>query len=249
MNKTLLACLLVSILVLPSCNKKLFTSSNEKFHLNDLKYETLSIKSRMRYKGDENLRFTANIRMKKDSAVWFSLSPGFGIEAARGLVDTDSIVVIDKIHKEYSVRNLEQLFKGFNFHFEIGMIESIIIGNLLWHVESRDNVVRQNNNYVITQEKGDLRLISYVNSNSMKMEKLEAQSISTPNRMTIKFSNFEKQENMVYPKNIDISADYYDTRYRKEKNANITMNHSKVEIDQREYDFSISIPSKYALKN
>lgn len=247
MNK-IITCLAI-VLVLSSCNKKLFTSDYEKFHLNDLNYETLSVKSRVKYKGDDNLRFTANIRMKKDSAVWFSLSPGFGIEAARGLVNTDSIILIDKINKEYAVRNLQHLFKGFDFEFEIGMIESMVIGNLVWKVANRNQVAKLDGQYIITQEKGDLRLKSYINENSMKMVRLEAESINTTSKMTVKYSNFEKQESLIYPKNIDIDAQYYDSKQKKEKSANITMNHSKVEIDQRDYDFSISIPSKYALKN
>lgn len=240
---------LAIILALSSCNRKLFTSDYEKFHHNDLSYEYLAVKSRVKYKGDDNLRFTANIRMKKDSAVWFSLSPGFGIEAARGLVDTDSIVLLDKINKEYAVRNLQHLFSGFDFDFEIGMIESIVIGNLVWRVSNRNQILKEEGHYLITQEKGDLRLKSYIDDKSMKLEKLVAESINGSSRMTVKYSNFEKQDDLIYPKNIDIDAQYYDSKQKKEKSANITMNHSKVEIDQREYDFSISIPSKYALKN
>ncbi|PIB36757.1 hypothetical protein BFP72_15795 [Reichenbachiella sp. 5M10] len=249
MNK-LLMCIACAVL-LTGCNKNftLFNSTNDKFNLNDLKYENIAIKSKMKYKGDDNLKFTANIRMRKDSAIWFSLSPGLGIEAARGLIDSDSILLLDKIHKEYTHRNLENLFKGFNFDFQIGMIESIIVGNLVWPVKKNNQVTKRNGYYVITQEQGDLRLISYVGFKTMKLERLEAQSINTPNRLDISYDNFEKLDSlMVYPKKVEINADYFDTKYQKKKIANITINHVKVEIDQNNYNYSISIPSKYARK-
>ncbi|MBU2915896.1 MULTISPECIES: DUF4292 domain-containing protein [Reichenbachiella] len=250
MNK-ILTCI-ICILLLTSCNKKfpLFNNgNNERFHLNDLSYDNIAIKSKMKYKGDDNLKFTANIRMKKDSAVWFSLSPGFGIEAARGVVDKDSLLILDKIHKEYSVRSMQELFKGFNFNFELSMIESIVIGNLVWHIEHKDRAVKQNGYYQIVQEKGDLRLTSYIGANSMKLEKLLAESINTDNQVMVTYGDFQKEEKAIYPTSIEIEATYYDTKYKKEKSANITMDHLKVEIDKKDYNYHIGIPSKYALKN
>ncbi|UXP33182.1 DUF4292 domain-containing protein [Reichenbachiella agarivorans] len=249
MNKLILC--IIGTILLSSCNKSftLFNSNSERYHLNDLKYDNIAIKSKVKYDGDDQVKVIANIRMKKDSAVWFSLSPGLGIEAARGLINKDSIILIDKINKEYAIRSLHNMFKGFNFDFEIGMIESMIVGNLVWPITNRDHIEKRTGFFVAVQEKGDLRLTSFIGSKSMKLERLLAESISSNNKLTATFSDFEQIDHAVYPKEITFDASYYDTKYKKQKSANITMSHNKVEIDKKNYNLSISIPSKYELKN
>ncbi|MCY7410274.1 MAG: DUF4292 domain-containing protein [Chitinophagales bacterium] len=57
--------------------------------------------------GDKT-EFTASIRMKNDSAIWISISPALGLEAARVLMTKDSVLLIDRLHKE-------RFSKGYNF--------------------------------------------------------------------------------------------------------------------------------------
>src|ERR1043165_2055158 len=47
----------------------------------------------------ETTSFDVNIRMKKDSAIWLSITPLLGIEVARVLVTRDSIRILDRINK------------------------------------------------------------------------------------------------------------------------------------------------------
>jgi hypothetical protein len=70
-----------------------------------------------------------NIRMKKDSIIWLSVT-GVGLEVARGIITPDSIVFMDKIHKDYFVFNYEQLSKQYNFDLNFALLQSVIIGNL-----------------------------------------------------------------------------------------------------------------------
>lgn len=53
------------------------------------------------YEGTNKTEFTASIRMRKDSAIWLSVSPALGLEVARVLITRDSIRVIDRLNGEY----------------------------------------------------------------------------------------------------------------------------------------------------
>ena len=69
---------------------------------NLFEYETLSFKSEVTVQmKDEKRSFKTNIRIKRDSAIWMSISPALGIEVARAIFTTDSIKLVDKWNDQY----------------------------------------------------------------------------------------------------------------------------------------------------
>jgi hypothetical protein len=66
-----------------------------------LQFEYLTAKAKVQVAtAAEQTDFTANIRMKCDSAIWVSISPALGVEAVRLLMTTDSIRVIERLNKK-----------------------------------------------------------------------------------------------------------------------------------------------------
>lgn len=239
---------MLGIIFLSSCNKN-FTlfNSNNKFNHNDLEYEYLSLKSKIKISAeDKNLRLTANIRMKKDSVIWISLSPGFGVEAARALITQDSVFILDKIHREYDKRNIRQLADEFDFSFQLGMVESILIGNLIYPIGNKDKVQKNQDSYSIVQQHGDVMITDVIGAKTMKLEKVTASSDLYSNTLEMSYSDFQEFKNKVYPAEINIDAKYTEGQNNNQKNANITVRHTKVEIDEKKYSFAFSIPKKYA---
>ena len=49
--------------------------------------------------------FDVNLRIRKDSAIWISITPLLGIEAARVLINRDSLMILDRVHKTFSARD------------------------------------------------------------------------------------------------------------------------------------------------
>ncbi|MFI5344538.1 MAG: DUF4292 domain-containing protein, partial [Chlamydiales bacterium] len=77
----------------------------------------------------ESTSFDINLRMRKDSAIWISITPLLGIEVARVLVTHDSLRIIDRLGKVYMPRDfgyLENMLKT-KMNFEI--MQAVIIGN------------------------------------------------------------------------------------------------------------------------
>ena len=55
-----------------------------------------------------NVKFSMTVRMREDSAFWFSLRK-FGFEGARGLVTADSVYVLNRLQREKLVRGIDDL--------------------------------------------------------------------------------------------------------------------------------------------
>ena len=77
-------------------------SVNQLLHANFFDYEYLSAKTKITViNTDGKTEFSASVRIKKDSAIWISISPALGIEIVRVLITKDSIKIIDRFNKKY----------------------------------------------------------------------------------------------------------------------------------------------------
>ncbi len=246
MNRFILC--LAGVLLFSACSKKLalFSSKSSQLNLNNLEYENLSMKSKIKYK-DENrdLKATANIRVRKDSVLWFSLTPGLGIEAARGVVTKDSIIILDKIHKEYQVLKVSDLSEKYHFDFDLKLLESIIIGNLIWPITEEDDIKKEDGYFVVEKAEGDLSVMNYIGANSMKLERLQAVSDTSKNALRIAYTEFLKEEGKVIPSEINMEINYRSKRNRAKKVSKVQIRHSKININKENLNFSFSIPDKY----
>lgn len=94
-------------------------------------FEWLTAKATVDYtdKSGETTTFDVNLRVRKDSAIWISITPLLGIEAARVLINRDSLMILDRVHRTFSARDynyLEDMLKtGINYD----MIQAVIVGN------------------------------------------------------------------------------------------------------------------------
>ena len=249
MNR-LIACVLV-LVALSSCNKNFsfFNTNPSKLKIKNLDFEYLTLKTKIKFNdNNKKQKATANIRIKNDSLIWFSITPGLGIEAARGLISKDSIIILDKIHKKYSILKFKDLSEQFHFDLDFNLIKSVLIGNMIWAVESTDKVIREPGLYNITKKNGDLIISHLIGNNTMKLERVYAINDSTNNSLDINYRDFELINEKAFPKTVDIYIKYQTKKDSSEKFSNITLEHNKVEIDKKKIKFSFNIPSKYELK-
>ena len=86
----------------------------EQLEANIFEFNSLSAKLDVKAKTDKESRsFKVNARVAADSAIWMSITPALGIEAARALVTEDSLKFIDKLSDKFYLgdyRALDSLF-------------------------------------------------------------------------------------------------------------------------------------------
>lgn len=99
---------------------------------NELDYEYLNIaKFAAKYSnGEESKNFKGSLRLKRDSAVFMSISPLMGIEMFRLILQEDSLYFIDRYNKNYFIGDYNFINKKLNFDFDLGLIENVLCGQL-----------------------------------------------------------------------------------------------------------------------
>ncbi len=93
-------------------------------------FETISAKLDITGKtGKQDNSFKANMRIRKDSAIWLSITPALGIEAVRVLIDSDSLKYIDKINNQYYRGNFTILDSLLDYPGKFEFITNLLVGN------------------------------------------------------------------------------------------------------------------------
>lgn len=75
--------------------------------------------------------FKANVRMKRDSIIWISISPALGVEMIRMVITPDSVKYVSKIpgDKHYYIGDFGVLSDVANTSLDFNMLQDVLVGN------------------------------------------------------------------------------------------------------------------------
>lgn len=78
---------------------------------------------------NDNYSVSGTIRIKKDSAIYISVSPILGIELARLLVTPDSVHFVNRMEGTYFEGDVEFLNSLLNTRMDFHMLQALLVGN------------------------------------------------------------------------------------------------------------------------
>ena len=96
-------------------------------------FSTLKAKVKLNYDSeDQSTSATANIRLKKDSIIWVSLTGPFAIEGARIMIRPDSLILMNKLKHTITRRPISYLEEIAGMPISFQDMQNIILGNPLF---------------------------------------------------------------------------------------------------------------------
>src|SRR6185369_9002330 len=94
----------------------------------EFSFSWMTLKASVEYAGEnETESFDVNVRVRKDSAIWISITPLLGIEAVRVLVTRDNMQILDRVHKTYSVYNFDYLDSLLKTQLNFEIMQAILV--------------------------------------------------------------------------------------------------------------------------
>ncbi|WP_420316683.1 DUF4292 domain-containing protein [Ekhidna sp.] len=247
MNRLIVMCLIGAIF-LSSCNRKIgaiFGKKKDNLEVVDPDFEYLSAKAKFKFDdGEKSVSATANFRIKKDSIIWLSITPGLGIEVSRVLVDTENVFVLDKINKQYYEYTFEELSKEYDFDFNFQMIQSVLLGNLL-EPYKKQGYEKSDSYFSYTASKGVYLFHNFIGAKSMKLEKVKVFDEGTNNTISVNYSDFVLVDGQVFPNEISAVIDY---EAGTKPNTEVNITYNKMVIEDSPISFPYAVPSKYEKK-
>jgi len=97
----------------------------------DFEHFSAKVSADVKAEGRSN-SFRATLRIRRDSAIWVSVSPALGIEVFRLLCTQDSVLYIDKMKNEYFRGTYAKLNELTNSELTLQALQDILVGNPLY---------------------------------------------------------------------------------------------------------------------
>ncbi len=211
--------------------------------ISESNFDYLKLKSKIDFQS-ENLSqsFPANVHIKKDSIIWISVS--VGIEAARCIISKDSILFMDRINRKYYGLSIPELSQHFNFQFDFGLLQSLLIGNLPLKKKKGDQVVLNSLYTSLFQQANNIKIENQVDNVNKKLTTILAEDIGGKSKLGISYSDFVKEENgQVVPHAIFAKIDVI--KNDQIKTSTLDFKHTKIEFSENELRFPYTIPKSY----
>lgn len=246
MNKLVIG-LLVGGLLLSSCKRKTAIWTDGKYSLEVLNpsFEYLSCKAKFKFAHNEKrISATANFRIKMDSIIWISITPGLGLEIARVLIDQNHILFIDKLNKEYYEYKFAELTDQYGFDINFQLIQSIVLGNL-FEFDANQKVKKTSSHLFYQVKKGHYTFEHFIGASSMKLEKLEVRDDTSKKAISVNYGNFVMVDQEIFPNNISAVIGY---ESEGEPNTKIDISYNRLIIEKFPLAFPFNTPSWYGRK-
>lgn len=261
----------VLVLLFSCTTTKTFTNKNVKqlshsdildsleFYKKD--FISYSSKVSINLAADKSLNLKGNIRIKKDSLIWISLSPGLGFEVARILLKPDSVFVLDRVRNTFYYGSYSYFQKVADVDLDFNSIQALLLNELfIYHPTISDTAVF--NKMIISFDKigNKIKLQSLRNRDLRKIIKkdenpdllyqdmtinedwnIENSSINDfkfDRKIAIHYYDYLSTDSISNPTHLDISIKNID------KTIELKFEFSKIEYNlDNKYPFSI--PNKY----
>jgi uncharacterized protein (DUF1330 family) len=230
----------------------LFTKLKE----NELKFDWFSAKFNLDLIIDKKkTNVTGQLRMKKDSAIWITLSPALGIEMARLLITTDSVKFINRINKSYFTGDYAKVNQFLDANIDFDVFQALLLGNdLTYYEDGKFRASYDSKEYHLVTA-GRQKLKKYVKSRedeeriyiqnifldpeTFKITQLKIKEVKKENKkLDATYSKFHLVSEQLFPHHIlfDLLAD---------KPIKVDLDYTKIEINKT-LDFPFKISNKYA---
>ncbi|GAA4456448.1 hypothetical protein GCM10023189_25740 [Nibrella saemangeumensis] len=212
----------------------------------EIDFTYLTAKSKVSFKSKEQDINNANVnlRVKKDSVIWFSVT-GLGIEVARGLVTRDTITIQDKVHREYVKYDFPTLSKRFNFNLDFDLLQALIVGNLPLPKRPAQKIKNERDYLLLRQSEGKVMVENYIGEQDRKLKKLMMVEQPTKNTLRLDYEDFTALNNFLFPYTSLLTVDYKSGSDGQFYQTLLRIQHNKVELVDKSPGFPFTIPPRY----
>jgi len=226
-----------------------FDESKDTFAIQEIDFDYLTAKSKFSFQSSTQDidNATLNLRVKKDSLIWFSVTT-LGFELARGLISPQEIVVLDKFHKDYFQFSYPQLSRQFKFDLSYALLQSLLTGNLPFPRQPGQKLYRAGDAILLRQKAGHLTVDSYLSESDRKLERIEAVDPAAQNTLSLDYADFKQLEKYLFPYLGLITLNAKPAPDQPFAQTEIRLEHSRVELTPDNPGFPFSIPDSYQRK-
>lgn len=206
----------------------------------ELNPEWFSSRIRVAYDdGEQSVSGSATLRMQKDELVWMSIKK-FGLELARVKVTPDSVYVLDRINREYTIESLDYLASSYGLPANLSGLQDFLLGNAVLLDGQKHELQNLGPTYQLSAPTPNPASTYWVDAAGFFLRKMAFVDAENDQQVEVMLDGFAPagdQANFPYLRNLSING-------RSLGQMEIGLEFSKIEVDVPQ-SISFDIPSKY----
>ncbi len=144
-------------------------------------------------------RGTLQLRAKKDSLIWFSVSPGLGVEAIRGLLSQEKIQILNRMGDEDINLSYGEFERRYGIKLSLDLVQNILWGDPPYPASYEDRLVRVGKKFELTQVRDQVRYFSKIDTRHGKVSELSSISIAGKGSLLASFPEYQNLEAQALP--------------------------------------------------
>jgi len=264
MNKVLL--LLGLVLIMASCRTAKITEPVyskipktriliDSVEASRFNFDWFSSKIAGKYNDDsQSFSFKGTLKIRKDSLIWMSISPGLGLELGRVLLDQDSLYFMNRFDKTYFTSSYSDLSEKVKSPLTYSRIQDLLMGNSLSNFEEKKYYADlQNQLFKISsvsekqlkkmqrsRRKSDQEI--YTALINPKNSKISSQSLinhKLNRNLMVSYEDFEVHERQDFAESIGLLI-------TTDKSLSLHLSYSRINLT-KQLKFSFKVPKSYEL--
>jgi hypothetical protein len=230
-----------AVVITPNNPVKVVENEEDKVKIDEIDFKYLKAKSKIAIvKDGKTDNVGANIRMKKDSIIWLSVTFGVFGEVARALITRDSAFISainqKNLKKEYHKYSFAELSQEYNFDLNFNIIQSAIIGSQ--PVKKKYKLSKDKGFFLLKQKEGQVTIDNYVGEVDRKLKKVMLEDeLPTKRKMTLDFEDFTTLNQYLFPYTSVLTLDVQSPDDQKFYQTLIQLKHTKVELLEQPLEF------------
>ncbi len=236
MNR-LFSILLISLIILPGCKRLQLTIQS--YHQPGTKqiisqakqrtpdFESLSNRAKIVWtQSGSTKNLKANIRIRKDSVIWISVTATFGFEVLRLVMTPDSVKLLDKINKKYYLKPISYVGDITGTPLNYHIFQSIFVGRLINDNDKEMSSLISTNEFTLKSEDSTLLIHTLIDKETFLINRVTLLDIRYKRQLVMDYSEYDNFDDKLFStfRQLIISG---------EANANATIDISKVKFNQQ----------------
>lgn len=206
-----------------------------------IQYTTFSAKIKIDYFNSKGKQpdFVANIRMRKDSIIWISISNDLGIEGFRVIIQTDSIRVMDKLANTYQVRPLNSIQEISQIPFSFSDLQELLVGNpVFFNRDSITTYAKTDKGYTLLST-GDVfkNLLSINNNFQFEKCKLDDRDPKMTRTADLSYFEYETKSGFLF-------STYRELFLSQQNKLDVQLKFKDYKFNE-EFNYPFNIPKKF----
>ena len=182
---------------------------------------------------------TAHIRMYKDSAIWITITGAFGIEGLRAFITRDSVRLLDKQNKTYTLRSVAYLQEVTSLPLDLLSLQDLLLGNPVF-LDSNIISYNKSGNSISLMSSGDFFKNLFTIGETDKLiqsSKLDDQDETRNRTCYLRYDDYENKKGVGFSTKRNISVS-------EKKKLDIELDFKQYEFNEK-LSFPFSVPRNY----